>query len=367
VIDASVSVAEEPKKQVRFEEPTEDLGDDQDDDDLPELPFQEVTPVTRVPRREPVPLKTAHGVVEPIPDLSRRGPAYRVKAPIERDDIVKEVIDKVLKTVVHDIDIGAILGASEPTRKELSRLLAKRRTKAESNILESLEDSSVPDDVFPFASDLGDEDDVYLRRDAISIDDLPPAKVLLATVRNVHQIPAGALIVDDPVLQYLSSLKPGEEAKQIIVAKDSTSLRSVYPLINGVKSEESVTDGGSQIVSMAEEVAKDLGLAWDPDIRIHMQSANNQVEMTLGLARNVPFLFGDITVYLQVHIIKGPAYKVLLGRPFDVVTESVVANSADGGQTITIKDPNTGRRSTILTYTRGSDPAIAQRKPKEGF
>ena len=360
-------MTEGPKRQVRFREPEPDLDEDRDDDDLPELPFQEVTPVTRVPREDSRPPRPTHGTVEPIPDLSRRGPAYRVKAPIERDDLVREVVDKVLKTVVPDLDIGAILGASEPTRRELSRLLAKKRTKAESNILESLEDLYVPDEALPFSGALDEDEDLYLRRDAIAIDDLPPARVLMATVRKIHQIPAGALIVDDPVLQYLSSLKPGEEAKQIIVAKDSTSLRSVYPLINGVKSEESLTDGGSQIVSMAEEVAKDLGLAWDPDIRIHMQSANNQIEMTLGLARNVPFLFGDITVYLQVHIIKGPAYKVLLGRPFDVVTESVVANSADGGQTITIKDPNTGRRSTIPTYTRGSDPAIAQRKPKEGF
>jgi len=67
-----------------------------------------------------------------------------------------------------------------------------------------------------------------------------------------------------------------------------------------------------------------------------MQSANRTVERTLGLARNVPFSFGAITIYLQVHVIKDPAYKVLLGRPFDVLTGSIVVNSTDGGQTVTI-------------------------------
>ena len=63
-----------------------------------------------------------------------------------------------------------------------------------------------------------------------------------------------------------------------------------------------------------------LAVSWDPDIKIQVQSANKTVEETLGLAKNVPFIFGDITVYLQVHIFTDPAYKVLLGRPFNVLT-----------------------------------------------
>ncbi|SJL18883.1 uncharacterized protein ARMOST_22485 [Armillaria ostoyae] len=115
---------------------------------------------------------------------------------------------------------------------------------------------------------------------------------------------------------------------------------------------------------MASAIATKLGVAWDPDITIHMQSANGQLEKTLGLARNVPFLFNDITVYLQVHIIASPAYKVLLGRPFDVLTESVIRNQADGGQIITITDLNTSRRCTIPTFLRGGPPRVAKAAPK---
>lgn len=277
------------------------------------------------------------------------------------------MVEKLLRTVPN-LDIKEILGASEPTRKELIRLLTKKRTQTNTdlNALQA-EASQLEQVAMPFNEYIAGDEELYLRRDAIAIEMLPVATVLLTNARKIGRVPAGSLVMDDPVLQYLSSLKNGEEAKQIYVAKDSQSLRSVYPYINGTKSEESVTDGGSQIVSMAETVAKRLGIAWDPDIKIHMQSANNQIELTLGLARNVPFLFGEITVYLQVHIIREPAYKVLLGRPFDVLTESLVANSADGGQTITIKDPNTGRRSTIPTFARGSDPEIAEKRPKTGF
>ncbi|PBK58179.1 hypothetical protein ARMSODRAFT_991321 [Armillaria solidipes] len=200
-------------------------------------------------------------------------------------------------------------------------------------------------------------EDLSLESDAINIHDLPSATFMAAQF-NIGLMPAGSLIMADPYLQYLNSLAPGEKPKQVIVAKDSASLRAVYPVINGAGEEESVVDGGSQIVLMASAIATKLGVAWDPDITIHMQSVNGQLEKTLGLARNVPFLFNDITVYLQVHIIASPAYK------------SVIRNQADGGQIITITDPNTSRRCTIPTFLRGGPPRVAKAAPKtteEGF
>ena len=44
-----------------------------------------------------------------------------------------------------------------------------------------------------------------------------------------------------------------------------------------------------------------------------MQLANREVDKTLGLARNVPILVRDITLYIQFHIVQNPAYDVLLG------------------------------------------------------
>ena len=112
-----------------------------------------------------------------------------------------------------------------------------------------------------------------------------------------------------------------------------------------------------------------IGLSWDPDVVIYMQSANKSVEKSLGLARNVPFLFGDVTLYMQVHVMKNPAYDLLLGRPFDTLTESVVKTEKDGTQTITIHDPNTLKRAVVVTYARGKGPSEADKNPKlsQGF
>jgi len=81
-----------------------------------------------------------------------------------------------------------------------------------------------------------------------------------------------------------------------------------------------------------------------------MQSVNGEVDKSLGLARNVPLRIGEITLYVQIHVICSPAYNILLGRPFDILTESVVCNFANEDQTITIFDPNSRRCATVDTH-----------------
>jgi hypothetical protein len=113
---------------------------------------------------------------------------------------------------------------------------------------------------------------------------------------------------------------------------------------------------------MSEAVCHDLGMPYDPKIRLNMQSANGEIDQSLGLARNVPCRIGSITLYLQIHVIRAPAYDILLGRPFDVLTQSVVKNYANEDQTITIRDPNSGRIATIPTVPRG--PPRHQKPPR---
>lgn len=141
---------------------------------------------------------------------------------------------------------------------------------------------------------------------------------------------------------------------------ETSAIRSILPVIDHKQTVECIIDPGSQIVCMSEAVCYELSLAYDPRIILQMQSANGSINPSLGLARNVPFLIGDITLYLQVHVVRDPPYDVLLGRPFDVLTQSIVHNFANEDQTITICDPNTGQVSTVPTVPRGP-PRIRQR------
>ncbi|KNZ78770.1 hypothetical protein J132_09908, partial [Termitomyces sp. J132] len=137
------------------------------------------------------------------------------------------------------------------------------------------------------------------------------------------------------------------------VAKDSQSLHTVMMLIDNKEEVECIHDSGSQIISMSVEIASNLGLSYDPNIVLNMQSTNGTMDQSLGLAQNIPCTIGDITVYLQIHVLQSPTYNILLGRPFDVLTHSTINTLSDVETTITIMDPNTGQRRTIPTFPHG--------------
>ncbi len=87
------------------------------------------------------------------------------------------------------------------------------------------------------------------------------------------------------------------------VAK-SIALQSILPIVVHKLKVECIIDLGSQVISMLETVCHHLGLTYDSTMIIDMQSANRTLNSSLGLARNFAFLFGDITLYLQVHVIQ---------------------------------------------------------------
>jgi len=98
-----------------------------------------------------------------------------------------------------------------------------------------------------------------------------------------------------------------------------------------------------------------------------MQSANGTVDHSLGIIENLVFHFGTIELQLQVHIIEDPTYDILLGHPFDVLTESSIKNYCNKNQTITITDPNNPSRvATMQTHPR-RPPRFHAQKRQEGF
>jgi hypothetical protein len=158
--------------------------------------------------------------------------------------------------------------------------------------------------------------------------------VFMLTQDVSEELPKGFLVADDPVLQYLRENK-GKEGEDLCLL-----------------------DNGSQIVSMAKEIAVALGLTWNPKIRINMESASEHVDRTLGLARNVVFRMGHLDIVLQVYILEDPPYRILLGRLFDMFTSSKIDNSNDGHTVVILTDPNTKETCVISTYKRSKTPDV---------
>ena len=198
-----------------------------------------------------------------------------------------------------------------------------------------------------------DDEDNHARREASHLATLPATysaavlsltmKTLTSTLSNAEPLP-GAIIIKDPYKVYLHTAPEDHSSDCLTVAKESSVLRTILPLINHNQYAELVLDPGSQVIAMSEAACHALALIYDPRICLHMQSANCEVDETLGLAHNVPILIRDIMLYIQFHIVRNPAYDVLLGRPFDILVESIVWNYSNEDQTITIQTPEESRR-----------------------
>lgn len=144
-------------------------------------------------------------------------------------------------------------------------------------------------------------------------------------------------------------------------------LRAIYAKLNGVGQEECLLDGGSMIVSMSKKVAIQLGLGWDPSVKIDMESASNHIEQTLGVARNVSMEVGGLKLFLQIHILENPPYRILLGKPFERLAATVIQTFEDGSAEVVMKDPNTKRVAVVPTYRRGEAPEDLQKTKYQDF
>ncbi|PBK89134.1 hypothetical protein ARMGADRAFT_936609, partial [Armillaria gallica] len=163
-------------------------------------------------------------------------------------------------------------------------------------------------------------------------------------------------------ISYAPSIYSEEPVIASKSAPESVLIRAIHPIVNDQFKVECIIDSGSQIVSMSEATCHQLGLDYDRSTTIEMQAANNTINRSLGLARDVPLLIGDITLHLQIHVFRESGPHILLGRPFDILTQSMIRNYANGSQIISIHDPNTGKTAMIPTVPGGLGPAPSHYK-----
>ena len=272
---------------------------------------------------------------------------------------IDAVANRVLDAPI-DIRVRELMDMASQLRSRVKRLITPSRLRPEHiSAVESalggiFEDVDL-DDEEPENTEVAEIPSLEFKLDAADWSKLPKFRVLAQTEKTLQK---GTIVASDPFLTYLESLPEGTDPKAVVVARESESLRALHPFINGRDHKEAVLDEGSQIVSMSESIARDLGLAWDPDIVIYVEGVNAGVEKSLGLARNVPFAFEGVVAYLQVHVIKHTSYDILLGRPFHTVTSMTTDNDEKGGSLVTLTDPNSKKRVSLPTAERRAKRAV---------
>ena len=300
---------------------------------LSEHPYRNARDAAYIPPARPTPDKPTNTAVKPQIFRRRQEPAYKTLPPIHDATIATEVYKRTMEAPI-TITQRELLSLSPEVRSQVRDATTTKRVQNSAPTTQNM-----------------------MEVDEFDQEEKIPIVPTFAIPHAVHRTPpSGSLIVPDPYETYFRSLGPGQkpDPERLTVASDSVAIRSVHALIDNSIKIECILDPGCQIIAMSERACHEIGLAYDPAIRLNMQSANGEINQSLGLARNVPFRIGTITFYLQVHVIQTPAYDVLLGRPFDILTESVVRNFSNEDQTITICDPNTGQQITVLTFSKSA-------------
>ena len=308
-----------------------------------DFPFRKVpiqVPVVDVP---PLPAKYFR-------QLPRKDAPAKNKAPIEEGVKAEDILERMLE------------GEMKVTPKELWAVVPKLRA-ALKEILTSKWSVKEGPDVALEAKESRPQ------KNLVSVNCLEEPQIGQESLEVEDGEIVEVWAVADPVLQFLEKLDPLEREYQVFsmekeerlekTAPDMAHLRVVPVVINGIGEEEVLLDSGSQIVSMTRKVAAANKVTWDPNLSIQMQSANGSLLRTCRLSRNVLFTLGGVTVLLQVHIMEDAPYTVLLGRPFNSITESQIMNDREGNQMVCITCPNTGTVVTVPTYKRGALPRKA--------
>ncbi|KZT22968.1 hypothetical protein NEOLEDRAFT_1180544 [Neolentinus lepideus HHB14362 ss-1] len=266
---------------------------------------------------------------DPVPETEakKREPAYKTQAPVYNPQLTEDIFKRSLTSTCVSLSPEELLAISPDVRSKYREIVTPKKVPTPNRVqfsatIEEIEDEEAP---------------ILVLEEQVS-----PTTAL-----------SDGYVVPDPYDTYLKSLSPEEAPEPLVVAKESHAIQSIIAVVAHVEQVECIIDPGCQIIAMSEAVCHSIGLEYDPRIQLRMQSVNRSIDMSLGLARNVPFQLGDVVLYLQVHVIHDPAYDILLGRPFDVITESLVWNFSNEEQTITIRDPNSDAVATIPTFLRG--------------
>ena len=175
--------------------------------------------------------------------------------------------------------------------------------------------------------------------------------------------------------QHTAGNPTSEEVKRseddaVIVGRPLSSLRTVWAQI-GTHPEyaECILDPGSQIVAISEGLCNHLHLVYNPANTLGMESANGIVNRSLGVVMDVPLTINgtNITLYLQMHVMRDAAYGILLGRPFDTLASTIVETSPDGVHKLTLRCPNTQRVAVVPTFNRGEGRPALPAAARPGF
>ena len=109
----------------------------------------------------------------------------------------------------------------------------------------------------------------------------PMMKTLTPALSNAEP-PPRAIIIKDPYEVYLRTAPEDRSSDCLTIAKESSAIRTILPLINHNQYVESVLDPGSQVIAMSEAACHALALIYDPQVAstVYARTMDSQITIT---------------------------------------------------------------------------------------
>ena len=279
-----------------------------------------------------------------LPKPKERDPAYHTQAPIQDPKFIDSVLERSLKDTHITLTFEELLSLSSDLRYRIRDKVTPKRQAAAKHV--------------SFAGEEAGDVEEIVSPSALDDMELQPTRV----APGKYRVPDLAQVL------YTAQNRANSKKKIVLQSrKESLASRAITMKIAERADVECILDPGSEIVCMSDAVSHQLGIPYDPNVTIKMQSANGERDPTLGLARDVAFEVGEFVLLFQVHVVKSPAYDILLGRPFDDLTSAKIENLPNEEQVCTIRDPESGRAFAIPTVARGPARFTIMREEKDFY
>jgi heme oxygenase len=185
-------------------------------------------------------------------------PAYQIMAPIYDDKIMTNVYDRAMDSQITLTQCEQLSLLPEVHSQVCEAVSTKQTTPKEATqeIHTLTNDDSLPFTLNDLKSKLTNTATTTL--------------TFMQSVYHQKVPPPPGSLIPDPYETYLKSL-PNGQTLDTLVTKESSALRSIFPLVDHQQHVESIIDPGLQIIAIAEEVCIDLGLNHYPQYAVGKQ------------------------------------------------------------------------------------------------
>jgi predicted aspartyl protease len=167
-------------------------------------------------------------------------------------------------------------------------------------------------------------------------------------------------VEDEPMAQTAFFTDAEVKEESVIVARHSLHLRTIDAAV-GTEKFEAVLDSGATIICMSKEAWTRAGNPLDPTRRLHLECADGGVSHTEGVIVNTPVTIGGIDFFMQIQVVEGAPFEILLGRPFFALARAIETSHQDGKSLLTLTDPNNpGDTITLPTKAKIMKKALIE-------